>query len=275
MNRSEQITELAAALCKFQGEVKAIKMDKEAKVKYKDRDGNWHEKNYKYASLGAIFESIRKPLCANGLSIVQVPSTMFIPTVPVQVDVTVETTVLHSTSGQWVSSTIVLRTADAKVQSVGSAVTYARRYGLSPALGLSTEEDDDGAGANNGHGDDEPKKQRSAPQTGPAKPATGQPPATSRPPAQKAPDKPTDEAQAAAGLIRAPEVDFLGNLAAEKKISPAQMAVWLMGIYGLKNRWQIKAGSQYKTIVEYIRDCSEEIKNYGVKKTAERQPGED
>ncbi len=273
MNRSEQITELAAALCKFQGEVKAVKMDKTAKVVYQ-KDGKWIDKSYNYASLGAIFDAIRKPLCINGLSITQIPSTVYVSG---QIDVTVETILLHSTSGQWISSAITLRTVDAKVQSVGSAETYARRYGLSPVLGISTEEDDDGAGANNGHGDDEPKKQRPAPQTGPAKPATPLPPATSRPPAPKPPAKPSDEAQKAAGLIMSAEVDMLGSLAAEKKIPPAQMAIWLMGIYGHKNRWQIKAGDQYKAIVEWIREHPENIREYGVKKApaVDRQPGSD
>jgi hypothetical protein len=176
-------------------------------------------------------------------------------------------------SGEFEESTMKLRPVEDTPQAVGSTISYIRRYSLLARFNISSEDDDGNSGS--GKTDrQQPEKQRPATQTGPAKPETTPPLATTKPPATQTPAKPSDEAQKAAGLIMAAEVDFLGNLAAEKKIPPAQMAVWLMGIYGHKNRWQIKAGDQYKAIVEYIRDCSDTIKNYGIKK-AERQPGED
>ena len=55
-------------------------------------------------------------------------------------------------------------------QSVGSAITYGRRYGLSAILGIASEEDDDGNGASGSSGGKPAKKKdkkTSAPQDKP------------------------------------------------------------------------------------------------------------
>jgi hypothetical protein len=58
----------------------------------------------------------------------------------------IETTLWH-VSGQKHSQTVELPTSARSPQDIGSAITYFKRYALSAALGLSTEEDDDGAAA--------------------------------------------------------------------------------------------------------------------------------
>ena len=70
---------------------------------------------------------------------------------------------------------------------------------------------------------------------------------------------------------------MLGSLAAEKKIPPAQMTIWLMGIYGHKNRWQIKTVASTRQSWSEIREHPENIREYGVKKApaVDRQPGSD
>jgi hypothetical protein len=97
--------------------------------------------SYKYADIADIWEAIREPLHANGLAVSQSLSggaksgSMWITT-----------TVLHK-SGQCKSSTIDVAIGERTPQEVGSQLTYFKRYALTSELGISTEEDDDGAAA--------------------------------------------------------------------------------------------------------------------------------
>jgi hypothetical protein len=61
-------------------------------------------------------------------------------------DVVRLTTMLLHTSGEFIGSDAAVRIAKHDAPSVGSALTYLRRYSLSAIVGLSTE-DDDGAAA--------------------------------------------------------------------------------------------------------------------------------
>lgn len=129
MNKSETINELAAALSKAQGEIKGA---------LKDQNNPFFKS--KYADLGSVVEAIRAPLSKHGLSYVQL-------TEPTEKDeVRVETVILHS-SGQWIGSTLALPVSKADAQGFGSAITYARRYGLSAAFGVAPEDDDGNAAA--------------------------------------------------------------------------------------------------------------------------------
>jgi hypothetical protein len=92
----------------------------------------------KYADLGSVWESCRKALSDNGLAVLQgVRSTVD--------SVEVETTLVHA-SGQWFSESLALP-SKRDAQSIGSAATYARRYGLSALVGVVADEDDDGNAA--------------------------------------------------------------------------------------------------------------------------------
>ena len=93
-----------------------------------------------YADIAAVWEAIREPLTKNGLSVVQSPA----------VDgtrVTVTTVLLHA-SGQFLKGTASAEVKDLTSQSVGSAVTYLRRYALSAFCGTYGDApDDDGEAA--------------------------------------------------------------------------------------------------------------------------------
>jgi hypothetical protein len=261
---------LSAALVKCQGMVKAAFTSTK----------NEYDK-YKYSTIKDYYDVLKPALKACGLATIFEQNEL----IPMDnrttakgnteyvVRIKLKAIIIHESGEQMVVYGFG-EGQDRGDKALYKAITGGKKYLLSSIYGIPTTDDPE---TDSHDGPAEPPKQRPAPQTGPAKSTTTQLPATSRPPAQKAPARPTDEAQKAAGLIMSAEVDMLGSLAAEKKISPAQMAVWLMGIYGLKNRWQIKAGSQYKTIVEYIQDYSDKIKNYGVKKApaVDRQPGSD
>jgi hypothetical protein len=128
MNRSESITNLAAALSKAQAIMTGALKDSE----------NPHFRS-KYADLSAVWEACREPLCRNGLSVVQLPA------VSNQATVTVETILLHE-SGEYIGGSIEVPVSKADAQGVGSAITYARRYSLAAVVGIAPE-DDDGEGA--------------------------------------------------------------------------------------------------------------------------------
>jgi hypothetical protein len=125
MTQSDSIKNLATALCKFQSEIVAIK---------KDAKNPFFKSSY--ASLGQIISSIREPLAKNGLSITQFPSQ----------DGTLTTTLMHD-SGEWISATTSVYAAKNDPQSLGSAITYMRRYALGAALNLAIDTDDDGNAA--------------------------------------------------------------------------------------------------------------------------------
>ena len=138
MQMSNSIAALAAALSAAQGAIEAA--SKGAVNPYFKS---------KYADLNALREVIREPLAANGLSI-----TQFARTVSNGERVEVETMLMHS-SGEYLRDTLVLpvgRKFDKEgeampvdVQSIGSAITYARRYALSSILSLAADDDDGNA----------------------------------------------------------------------------------------------------------------------------------
>lgn len=122
---------IADALAKAQGAMSSVAKDRDVEVK--SEKGRY---TFRYATLAAIWDVIRKPLSDNGLSVVQLPSVA-------DRKVVVETRLLHS-SGEALSSTLELPLANPTPQGVGSALTYARRYGLSAMLGVVSDDDDDG-----------------------------------------------------------------------------------------------------------------------------------
>ena len=131
MKSSDNIVELAAALVEFRGDLPKIS---------KDAKGNYS----KYATLDNIISTISPVLAKYGLTFVQ-PLTTTKEGV-----IAIETVVLHK-SGQWISSVSPLSVEQngrlAGAQAQGSATTYAKRYALCAALGISPDEDDDGAAA--------------------------------------------------------------------------------------------------------------------------------
>lgn len=124
MNKSQSIKELATALAAFQGAMKPVKRDAE----------NPFFKS-KYADLSGIWDAIRAPLAANGLSVAQGS------TVTADGQAVIVTTLLHK-SGEWIEGELPVYTKDRSPQGLGSGITYARRYALAAILGISTEDDD-------------------------------------------------------------------------------------------------------------------------------------
>lgn len=140
MNKSEQINELAAALAKAQAKIEAAPKDNIAKVRGKNRAGDVVEYSYNYSTLADVWAACRSPLSENGLAVVQ--------TVTTKGQAATVTTMLAHSSGQWISEEMTMLAGDEKPQSLGSAISYARRYALGAIVGVVSEEDDDGNTAN-------------------------------------------------------------------------------------------------------------------------------
>lgn len=129
---SPDIKELIAALCKAQGVMKPAVFNKV----------NPHFKN-KYADFTSCMECCREPLASNGLSVMQYCSTINEKLVLV--------TMLAHVSGQWIQSHFPLNPMKMDSQSIGSAMSYGKRYSLSALVGIVSEDDDDGEAAHGRH----------------------------------------------------------------------------------------------------------------------------
>ena len=88
-----------------------------------------------YATLASVIEAIRDPLTKHGISFVQLPGALDDAGLHL-------TTVLIHSSGQTITSDMVMPLVKRDPQSLGSALTYARRYALMSVLGLPAEDDD-------------------------------------------------------------------------------------------------------------------------------------
>lgn len=131
MRTSDQINELAAASAKAQATMQPALKDM-VNPAYKS----------KYADLASVWDACRKPLTDNGLTIWQ-----DVTTAEGVNGISVTTRLVHS-SGQWVEfGPLIVPLAKHDAHGVGSATSYAKRYALAAAIGVTAEIDDDGNAA--------------------------------------------------------------------------------------------------------------------------------
>lgn len=123
MNTSESINELATALCKAQGEMTGAK---------KGSDNPFFKS--KYSDLSQVVEAVTAPFSNNGLSFVQGAEFE-------DGRISVTTRIMHS-SGQWIEATTSLPPTKQDAQGYGSAISYAKRYGLQALAGVPSVDDD-------------------------------------------------------------------------------------------------------------------------------------
>lgn len=131
---SDDISQLIAALAQAQGAFEQVLKDEHAKVESR-REGA-RSYSYDYASLAAVLRAVRPHLSAAGIALIQAP-------VAGQQAVRVITFLGHS-SGQWMRNELAIGITSTDAQTIGSAITYARRYALMSLLGVAPEDDDDG-----------------------------------------------------------------------------------------------------------------------------------
>jgi hypothetical protein len=130
---SQEITELAKAMLKVQAQLQPA---------LKDRENPFTKSHY--ATLNSVMDACRDALVNNGIWLVQHP----VPVEPGYLGLV--TKLVHTESGQWQSSLLVMPLPKADPQGYGSALTYGRRYCLSALIGIVSEDDDDGEAASNG-----------------------------------------------------------------------------------------------------------------------------
>lgn len=125
--RSAELKDLFTALAKAQAEMQTAGLSAENPY-FKTR----------YADLAAIVKASRPALTKNGLSIIQQIITN-------DEGHTYLHTMLCHCSGQWVESRVRIVPPKTDVQSLGSYITYLRRYSIAALCGIVTsDEDDDG-----------------------------------------------------------------------------------------------------------------------------------
>lgn len=146
---SENVNELFTALSKAQGDMEPA---------IKDGENPFYSKSGKraaYATLASCWDAIRVPFSKNNLSIIQIPEKGDFFSIEFQDEddsgkftrkiegYTIKmVTVLAHSSGQWIKNTIEFRPVKTDPQGAGSAMTYARRYGLMAIAGVASDDDD-------------------------------------------------------------------------------------------------------------------------------------
>jgi len=125
--QSIELNELFSALAKAQADIK---------VALKDSNNPFFKT--RYANLQAVIECSRSALCNNGLFVTQ-------PIRPNNAGQDCLVTILGHSSGQWISSEMKITPLKTDIQSLGSYITYLRRYCYASIVGVyDGTEDDDG-----------------------------------------------------------------------------------------------------------------------------------
>ena len=93
----------------------------------------------KYADLASVVDAAMPALNANGIAVVQ-------PMAETDLGRSVVTKFIHE-SGEVLECSIPLIVGKNDMQGLGSAITYARRYGLMALAGIAPEDDDGNAAA--------------------------------------------------------------------------------------------------------------------------------
>jgi hypothetical protein len=131
VGRSFQINELAAALAKAQGEMKVARMDSQ----------NAYFKS-SYADLNSVVEASRPALTKYGLSVSHLVTT------GEEGQTILRTLLMHEKSGQFLESVMRVTPGKNDIHSIGSYITYLKRYVYSAMTGVvSSGDDDDGEAA--------------------------------------------------------------------------------------------------------------------------------
>ncbi|KSU21235.1 Phage-associated recombinase [Lactococcus lactis subsp. lactis] len=128
MEKSESVKELFVALTKFR---------KSLKQPLKDAQNPFFKKNY--VPLENVVETIDKAIVDTGLSYLQEIS-----------ENRVNTIITHESGQYLIIGGSEVKPVKPDPQALGSAITYAKRYSLCCAFGITSDEDDDGNAASGG-----------------------------------------------------------------------------------------------------------------------------
>lgn len=125
IRRSESIATFAKALSAVQGKMGLAK---------KNVENDFTKK--KYADLASVISTAKTELAAAGIAYTQSPGQNE------KGDLYVDTLLFH-TSGEWLEGRIVMHPIKFDAQSIGSLISYCKRYSLQAMLGMAAEDEDD------------------------------------------------------------------------------------------------------------------------------------
>lgn len=153
MIKSDSIAKLAGALAKCQGAIEGAKKDS-ANPFFKST----------YADLESCWQACRTQLAENELAVIQTSDET-------DKGAIIETLLTHS-SGEYIGGRMFIPLSKIDAQTVGSAITYARRYSLMAIVGLAPTDDDGNGAVEGAKGKKDDKKPQDAKQesAGEAKP---------------------------------------------------------------------------------------------------------
>lgn len=126
IEQSPTVNKLFAALVAAQAEMRNPPKD----------SVNPHFKS-KFADLATVLDTVKPVLAKHKLGVVQLPCEV------AGIGPGLSTMLVHE-SGEFIRGVIALRPVKPDPQGIGSAMTYARRYGLQAVLGITADDDDDG-----------------------------------------------------------------------------------------------------------------------------------
>jgi len=106
----------------------------QAEMHHASKDGKNPHFRSTYATLASVLDATRPLLAKHKIAIVQLATAE-------GKLARVETRLIHE-SGEWIGATCSSEAKDSSPQSIGSAQTYLRRYGLQAIAGIASEDDD-------------------------------------------------------------------------------------------------------------------------------------
>jgi hypothetical protein len=138
---------LNKALSQLQGELPQVKKTKTGKVEGENKAGKFFSYEYSYADLGDVVADVGPLLAKHGLAFHCGPTIN-----PADRREMILLWALLHESGEEKTGEWPLGPANQKPQSLGSAITYGRRYCFTAATNIVLEDDDDGQRAQQDHG---------------------------------------------------------------------------------------------------------------------------
>ncbi|MGB1216147.1 MAG: ERF family protein [Pikeienuella sp.] len=139
MNAVTKVETTDAVAAPHQGIAVALAVAQAKMGKALKSSQNPHFKS-KYADLASVVDACMPALNECGIAVIQ-------PTTDDEGGRFVETILIHGESGEQLSCRVPLIIQKNDMQGYGSAVTYARRYGLMSMAGIAPEDDDGNAAA--------------------------------------------------------------------------------------------------------------------------------
>ena len=112
----------------------------QSEMKHAHLDGSNPHFKSRYSTLQSVIDAVKPALNRHGIAFVQKAH-------PHEKGVMVETVFLHESGESLSAGLVFVPTEKQNAHGMGSAYTYAKRYGLAMACGIGADEDDDGNSA--------------------------------------------------------------------------------------------------------------------------------